>query len=172
MPSSAIDSDSDDEQDSSLGLVMERNIVSSNASMEPLERLDALQRQNAELARKCMEAERTLQNRLGEHESELEEMQGKLEEMRSELSATKREEKELRSKEVNKFYIDYHNEHMLMQKFLLPETKYNTNISSRTRSIQSHESTRTLQINVYFSSTSISRTMCCIRKISFRSPSS
>lgn len=79
---------------------MERNIFNSNASMEPLERLDALQRQNAELARKCMEAERTLQNRLAEHESELEEMQGRLEEMRSELGATKREEKELRSKEV------------------------------------------------------------------------
>ena len=47
-----------------------------------------------------MDAEKTLQNRLSEHESELEELQGRLEEMRSELSATKREEKELRSKEV------------------------------------------------------------------------
>ncbi|KAJ3564128.1 hypothetical protein NP233_g8499 [Leucocoprinus birnbaumii] len=98
MPSSSLsDSDSDDEQDSSL--VLDRNIASSTASMEPLERLEALQRQNADLGRKLMEAERTLQNRLAEHESELEEMQGKLEEMRSELSATKREEKELRSKE-------------------------------------------------------------------------
>ncbi|KAF9444455.1 hypothetical protein P691DRAFT_341899 [Macrolepiota fuliginosa MF-IS2] len=99
MPSSALDSDSDDEQDSSLGLVLDRNTASSTASMEPLERLDALQRTNAELGRKLMEAERTLRNRLAEHESELEEMQAKLEEMRSELSATKREEKELRSKE-------------------------------------------------------------------------
>ncbi|KXN81216.1 hypothetical protein AN958_05731 [Leucoagaricus sp. SymC.cos] len=100
MPSSSLsDSDSDEEQDSSLGLVLDRNIASSTASMEPLERLEALQRQNADLGRKLMEAERTLQNRLAEHESELEEMQGKLEEMRSELSATKREEKELRSKE-------------------------------------------------------------------------
>ncbi|KAF5359695.1 hypothetical protein D9756_003571 [Leucocoprinus leucothites] len=98
MPSSSLsDSDSDDEQDSSL--VLDRNIASSTASMEPLERLEALQRQNTDLGRKLMEAERTLQNRLAEHESELEEMQGKLEEMRSELSATKREEKELRSKE-------------------------------------------------------------------------
>lgn len=100
MPTSGLDSDSDEEQDSSLGLVLDRNTASSTASMEPLERLDALQRTNAELGRKLMEAERTLQNRLAEHESELEEMQSKLEEMRSELSATKREEKELRSKEV------------------------------------------------------------------------
>lgn len=107
MPSSALDSDSDDEQDSSLGLVLDRNIASSTASMEPLERLDALQRTNAELGRKLMEAERTLQNRLAEHESELEEMQSKLEEMRSELSATKREEKELRSKEVKKDLIHF-----------------------------------------------------------------
>ncbi len=103
MPSSAIDSDSDDEQDSSLGLVLDRNVASSNASMEPMERLDALQRTNEDLRRKLVEAERTLQNRLAEHESELEEMQSKLEEMRSELSATKREEKELRSKEVRLF---------------------------------------------------------------------
>jgi len=99
--SSASDSDSDNERDTSL--VLDRNIVSSTASLEPLERLEALQRQNTDLGRKLMEAERTLQNRLAEHESELEDMQGKLEEMRSELSATKREEKELRSKEVNRF---------------------------------------------------------------------
>ncbi|TFK36663.1 hypothetical protein BDQ12DRAFT_706206 [Crucibulum laeve] len=93
------DSDSDDEQDSSLGLVLDRVTVSSTASMEPSERLDALQRVNTELGRKLMDAERTLQNKLSEHESELEEMQSRLEEMRSELSSTKREEKELRSKE-------------------------------------------------------------------------
>jgi len=97
------DSGSDNERDASL--VLERNIVSSTASLEPLERLEALQRRNTDLGRKLMEAERTLQNRLADHESELEEMQGKLEEMRSELSATKREEKELRSKEVNHFRL-------------------------------------------------------------------
>lgn len=65
-----------------------------------MDRLDVLQRANTELGRKLMEAERTLQHKLSDHESELEDMQGRLEEMRSELSATKREEKELRSKEV------------------------------------------------------------------------
>lgn len=97
------DSDSEDDADaagSALGLVLDRSAASSAASLEPLDRLDALQRANAELGKKLMDAERTLQDKLADHESELEEMQGRLEEARSELSATKREEKELRSKEV------------------------------------------------------------------------
>lgn len=100
MPrSSDPDSDSDGE-DSALGLVMDRSAASSTVSLEPMERLEALQRANTELGRKLMDAERTLQNKLTEHESELEDMQSRLEEVKSELSATKREEKELRSKEV------------------------------------------------------------------------
>jgi len=83
-----------------LGLVMDRSTTSSTVSLEPLDRLDALQRANADLNRKCVEAERTLQHKLSEHELELEEMQSRLEEMRSELAHTKREEKELRSKDV------------------------------------------------------------------------
>ena len=51
------DSGSDNERDASL--VLERNIVSSTASLEPLERLEALQRRNTDLGRKLMEAERT-----------------------------------------------------------------------------------------------------------------
>ena len=72
----------------------------ATASLEPLDRLDALQRANVDLNRKCMEAERTLQHKLSEHELELEELQSRLEEVRSELAHTKREEKELRSKDV------------------------------------------------------------------------
>ncbi|EDR05936.1 uncharacterized protein LACBIDRAFT_329462 [Laccaria bicolor S238N-H82] len=94
------DSDSDPE-DSLLGLVMDRSTTSSTVSLEPLDRLDALQRANADLNRKCMEAERTLQHKLSEHELELEEMQSRLEEVRSELAHTKREEKELRSKDIS-----------------------------------------------------------------------
>jgi len=96
-------SDSDGDEDSYLGLVLDRNANASTASLaslEPLDRLDALQRANTELGKKLMEAERTLQAKLFEHEAELEDMQGRLEEVKSELSATKREEKELRSKEV------------------------------------------------------------------------
>jgi hypothetical protein len=99
------DGDRDDDLDRGhLGLVLDRSTASSTVSMEPQERLEALQRANTELGRKLIEAEETLQNKLSEHEVELEEMQGRLEEVRSELSATKREEKELRSKEVGYFF--------------------------------------------------------------------
>jgi predicted nuclease with TOPRIM domain len=97
MPRAEGDSD---EEDSVLGLVMDRSMADSTASLDSIDRMDALSRTNEDLRRKLVEAEKTLQNRLSEHESELEEIQGRLEEMRSELSATKREEKELRSKEV------------------------------------------------------------------------
>ncbi|KAL0953116.1 hypothetical protein HGRIS_004385 [Hohenbuehelia grisea] len=98
MPHNA-GSDSDSDEEHAPHLVMDRPIVSSTASLEPDERLHALQRANAELSRKLMEAETTLQNRLTEHEFEMDEMQSRLDEIRSELNATKREEKELRSKE-------------------------------------------------------------------------
>ncbi|KAI0671802.1 hypothetical protein C8Q78DRAFT_1189665 [Trametes maxima] len=96
------DDDSDDDseiEEALLGLVMDRSAASSTVSLDMQERLDALQKLNTDLGRKLVEAERTLQNRLADHEQELEEMQMRLEEVRSELSATKREEKELRSKE-------------------------------------------------------------------------
>ncbi|KAG1750268.1 hypothetical protein EDB19DRAFT_1679420 [Suillus lakei] len=99
MPRSASDSDSDGENESSLGSVMERSATSSTVSLEPMDRLDALQKANAELGRKLIEAERTLENRLNEHDMDLDEMQGRLEELKSELTSTKREEKELRTKE-------------------------------------------------------------------------
>ncbi|KAI0635993.1 hypothetical protein C8Q77DRAFT_1155725 [Trametes polyzona] len=93
------DDDSDEIEEALLGLVMDRSAASSTVSLDMQERLDALQRLNTDLGRKLVEAERTLQNRLADHEQELEDMQMRLEEARSELSATKREEKELRGKE-------------------------------------------------------------------------
>ncbi|KAF9463946.1 hypothetical protein BDZ94DRAFT_1257839 [Collybia nuda] len=99
MPRSSEDSDSDGEEDSALGLVMDRSAASSTVSMEPMDRLDVLQRANTELSKKLMDAERTLQNKLSAHESELEDMQGRLDELEAELVSTKREEKELRTKE-------------------------------------------------------------------------
>jgi chromosome segregation ATPase len=100
MSHMSTDSDSDEsEDDSALGLVFDRSTASSTASMEPLERLEALQRVNSDLAKKLVDAERTLQRKLADHEAELEEMEARLEEAKSELSAAKREEKELRSKE-------------------------------------------------------------------------
>ncbi|KAG1729832.1 uncharacterized protein EDB91DRAFT_801445 [Suillus paluster] len=99
MPHSASDSDSDGENESSLGLVMDRSATSSTVSLEPMDRLDVLQKANTELGRKLMEAEKTLENRMNEHDMDLDEMQGRLEELKSELTSTKREEKELRAKE-------------------------------------------------------------------------
>lgn len=105
MPRSR-DSDSDSDHEdmthrvSDFILDHERSIASSAASLAPQDRLDAMSRANEELARKVMEAERSLQNRLTDHELEIEELQSKLDELRSELTATKREEKELRNKEV------------------------------------------------------------------------
>ncbi|KAG9314940.1 hypothetical protein JVU11DRAFT_4048 [Chiua virens] len=94
---SGSDSDSDDE--SSLGLVLDRSTTASTVSLEPLDKVDALQKANVELSRKLMEADRALQNKLVEHDNDLEEMQSRLEELKTELTATKREEKELRAKE-------------------------------------------------------------------------
>lgn len=93
------DSDSDDEE-SVLGLVTERDLRPSNASMAEYERLEALSKQNKELQKKRMEAEELLHRKVAEHETEYAELQLALEQLREELSATKREEKELRSKEV------------------------------------------------------------------------
>lgn len=133
MPNNGDDSDSDSdmEDEDSLGLVLDRSAASSTASMEPLERLDALQRANTELGKKLMEAERTLQSWLSEHEVELEEMQGRLEEIKSELSATKREEKELRSKEVG-FSSSFIYKRMvwLMQGFFFSAPEYDSDCSA------------------------------------------
>ncbi|KAF7312716.1 hypothetical protein MIND_00286400 [Mycena indigotica] len=91
------DSDSDDE--ARMDMVMDRSAASSTVSMMPQDRVEALQRVNDDLTRKLMENERTLQNKLAEHESIQEELQSKLDELSNELSAAKREEKELRIKE-------------------------------------------------------------------------
>lgn len=99
MPRSSADSDEEEEIDASL--VPDRSTTSSTVSMEIHERMEALQRNNEELGRKLMEAEKTLQNKLMEHETELEETHMRLEELRSELSASNREEKELRAKDVS-----------------------------------------------------------------------
>ncbi|PBL03350.1 hypothetical protein ARMGADRAFT_910387, partial [Armillaria gallica] len=96
MPHSPSDSEEDD---SELGLVMERQTTSSTASLEPFERVDAMQKQIAELMRRLTETDRALQKRISEHDSEVEEMSTRIDELRSELNASKRDEKDLRSKE-------------------------------------------------------------------------
>ena len=79
---------------------MDCSMKSSMVSLEPLDRLNALQRANVDLNMKCMEAEQMLQHKTLEHEHKLEKLQSWLEEVRSELAHIKSEEKELRSKDV------------------------------------------------------------------------
>jgi predicted RNase H-like nuclease (RuvC/YqgF family) len=104
MPRPGSDSDSDSDDDAG-DMVRDgdpsRSTASSSASLvDPSERVAALQRVNADLARKLADTERAMQRKLAEQESEFEELQGRLEETRNELTAAKREEKELRGKEV------------------------------------------------------------------------
>ena len=93
-------SDSDDEDEIDANLVPDRNSINSTISLELHDRLDALQRNNEELSRKLLEAEKTLQDKLTNYDMELDEAQHKLEELRIELNASNREEKDLRAKDV------------------------------------------------------------------------
>ena len=97
-------SDSDDEDEIDAGLVLDRNDASST-TLELHDRLDALQRNNEELSRKLLEAEKTLQDKLANYDMELDEAQHKLEELRSELSASNREEKDLRARDVRSIHL-------------------------------------------------------------------
>ena len=102
------DEDSDeDREDTALGLVHERTITASSISLDLQERLDAQHKVNNDLRKKLTEAEDTLQRKLSEHEADLEGLQTRIEDLRSELSATKRQEKELRGKEVSVMPVGY-----------------------------------------------------------------
>ncbi len=97
------DEDSDsggEDEDPTLGLVLDRSARSSMVSIAPQDQLDALQKANTDLVHKLRSVEQNMQHRLIDHETEIEELQNRLEELKSELSASKREEKELRGKEV------------------------------------------------------------------------
>ena len=96
----ASNSDSEDEDEIDAGLVLDRNNTNSTISLELHDRLDALQRNNEELSRKLLEAEKTLQDKLANYDLELDEAQHKLEELRIELNSSNREEKDLRAKDV------------------------------------------------------------------------
>ncbi|KAG9050616.1 hypothetical protein FS837_003715 [Tulasnella sp. UAMH 9824] len=90
----------EDMETASMTDTLIRPHIPSDASMStPEERLEALQRLNADLNRKLKENDRTLMARLQEREIEIGELEVRLEEMKNELQATKKEEKELRNKE-------------------------------------------------------------------------
>ena len=139
MPHAENGYDDEDEDVTTMGLVMDRSARSSTISMEDEERMGLLQKANNELSKKLIESERLLQNRLNDHEAELEEMQVKLEETRAELAATKREEKELRSKDASLAYScsPRHSADSLSSAFELT-----TDLSSGERSVKASEDPR------------------------------
>ena len=97
-------SDEDDTlQLPSASSIRRMHTISSSSSLSlttPEDRLEALQRTDAELAKKLRDNGRELENRLSDHEAEIDEMQTKIDELKSELQSSKREEKELKAKAV------------------------------------------------------------------------
>jgi hypothetical protein len=102
MPKRDDGSDSDDEVQNIL--VYDRSIAPSNASMDSQERVDVLNKTIDELRKKLSDTEKGLNRKVNDLELELEEAQEKLEELKAELVAGRKEEKELKSKEV-RLYI-------------------------------------------------------------------
>lgn len=107
------DSDSDDEVQDML--VYDRSAAPSNASMDSQERVDVLNKTIDELRKKLSDTEKGLNRKVNDLELELEEAQEKLEELKAELIAARKEEKELKSKEVRfpllvviDLWADYH----------------------------------------------------------------
>ncbi|CAE7218772.1 unnamed protein product [Rhizoctonia solani] len=76
-----------------------RQALSSDASLEPQDVVEALQKANADLTRKAAESERRMQHRLAERETEIAELEAQLDDLKTELNASRREEKELKIKE-------------------------------------------------------------------------
>lgn len=95
------DEDDDDDDDPTLGLVHERMPTSSTISLDLSERLEALQRANAELKKKLRDNTEAMEKRISSQEAEIVRLEQELEERRSELAYAKRSEKELRAKDVS-----------------------------------------------------------------------
>jgi len=98
IPKRDDDSDSDDEVQDLL--VYDRSAAPSIASMDSQERVDVLNKTIDELRKKLSDTEKGLNRKVNDLELELEEAQEKLEELKAELIAARKEEKELKSKEV------------------------------------------------------------------------
>ena len=70
-------------------------------SLDLSERLEALQRANAELKKKLRDNTEAMEKRISSQEAEIVRLEQELEERRSELAYAKRSEKELRAKDVS-----------------------------------------------------------------------
>jgi uncharacterized protein YdcH (DUF465 family) len=97
--------DSDSESDAEHAPFQNMLLHSATSSMlsltTPEERAEALARTNEELVKKLEEKEAHFMARFAEHEQVIDELQSRVEQLRAELGATKKEEKELRVKEVS-----------------------------------------------------------------------
>ena len=94
-------SGSSDSETASMTDMLTRPHTASDASLStPEERIEALQRVNAELHKKLKDNDRMLLARLQERELEIEDLQGRLEELRTELQTAQKDQKELRQKGV------------------------------------------------------------------------
>ena len=92
--------------------------ASSTHSAANEERIEALQKANASLAKKLRESTRELEHKLGEHEAEVEELQQRVEDLKTELAVVRREEKELRVKEVSTSWRYFLNSNQTNVQFL------------------------------------------------------
>jgi Skp family chaperone for outer membrane proteins len=96
------DSSDDESGDDDLTMAYRHSRVStsSTASLDIQEKMEAVQKSNDELRKKLKEAEANLQNRMRDHDEDIQHLQFDLEILRQELKDARIKEKEARTNEV------------------------------------------------------------------------
>ena len=82
--------------------------IFSSSTTASGDRFEDLERVHEETTKKLKDLQRTLDQKMADHESEIEEMLSQKEEIESELASSKREEKELRLKDVGGILLSPH----------------------------------------------------------------
>ena len=167
-PKHESDSDSDDEVQNIL--IYDRSAAQSNASMDSQERVDVLNKTIDELRKKLSDTEKGLNRKVNDLEMELEEAQEKLEELKAELIAARKEEKELKSKEVCLSFYPCLVSFFWLTHHFPAETKPEPDFGSRGRDIQTPEGPRKYPRVIPEPPKAIPRTMCRIRTIPTEPP--
>ena len=157
IPKHDDDSDSDDEVQNIL--VYDRSAATSNASLDSLERVDVLNKTIDELRKKLSDTEKGLNRKVNDLEMELEEAQEKLEELKAELVAARKEEKELKSKEVSLPILAHPVSLSGLNHRSPAETKPKPDFGSRGRDIQAPEGPRKFPLVIPDPPKAIPRTM-------------
>lgn len=136
IPKRDDDTDSDDEVQDIL--VYDRSASQSTTSMDSQERVDVLNKTIDELRKKLSDTEKGLNRKVNDLELELEEAQEKLEELKAELIAGRKEEKELKSKEVRFPFLAA----IGLINLRSSETKPEPDLRSRGRNLETPEGSR------------------------------